>query len=156
MRNALLVAGRELGAYTRSPIGYIVIAAGLLIGGILFDLFALGAGARLSAEVLFTFFWGAAGVIMIVSIPLSMRLFAGEREAGTLVLLNTAPIRDVEIVAGKFLSALTVVAVMMVLSLYMPALIFVNGKVSVGHILVGYMGLFLIGSASLSIGMFAS
>jgi ABC-2 type transport system permease protein len=158
MRNALLVAGRELGAYIRSPLGYIVVAATLLIDGILFYAMALGtsAGARLSADVLFQFFWGASGTTMIASIALSMRLLAGERETGTLVLLNTAPIRDVEIVAGKFLSALTVITIMTALSVYMPALIFVNGKVSVGHILVGYLGLILLGAASLSIGLFAS
>jgi len=158
MRNALLVARRELGAYTRSWLGCIVVAAVLLIDGIYFYAFGLGTGAgkRLSSDVLFQFFYGASGTTMIASIILSMRLLAGERETGTLVLLNTAPIRDVEIVAGKFLSALTVIAVTTALSVYMPLLIFVNGKVSVGHILVGYFGIVLLGAAALSIGLFAS
>jgi ABC-2 type transport system permease protein len=158
MRNALLVAGRELGAYLRSPLGYVVAAASLLIDGILFYAFVLGAGAgpRLSAEVLMNFFYYASGTTMIASVALSIRLLAGERENGTLVLLNTAPIRDAEIVAGKFLSAFAFLAVMTLLTVYMPLLIFVNGKVSTGHIVVGYVGLLLLAAASLSIGLFAS
>ncbi|MEJ7731628.1 MAG: ABC transporter permease [Polyangiaceae bacterium] len=158
MRNTLLLAGRELSAYLRSPLGYVVIAAALLIDGILFYAFALGssAGARLSADVLQNFFYYASGTTMIAAIALSMRLIAGEREAGTLVLLNTAPIKDGEIVAGKFLSALCFVAALTALTAYMPLLIFVNGRVSVGHILVGYVGLLLLGAAALAIGLFAS
>jgi ABC-2 type transport system permease protein len=156
VRNALLVAGRELAAYVRSPLGYVVASAALLIEGIWFYAKALGSGARMSADVLAEFFNGASGMTMIAAVVLSMRLLAGEREAGTLVLLNTAPIKDSEIVAGKFLSALAVIAVMTLLTIYMPALIFVNGRVSVGHILVGYLGIVLLGSAALSIGVFAS
>jgi ABC-2 type transport system permease protein len=93
---------------------------------------------------------------MASSLILSMRLIAEERQTHTFTLLNTAPVRDWEIIAGKYLSALGMVALLTVLTLYMPALIFVNGKVSVGHIAVGYVGLLLIGSATISIGLFAS
>lgn len=157
MKNALLVAGRELGAYVRSPLGYVVAAASLLIDGILYYAFVLGAGQqRLSAEVLMNFFYYASGTTMIAAVALSIRLLAGERENGTLVLLNTAPIRDSEIVAGKFLSAFAFLAAMTLSTLYMPLLIFVNGKVSPAHIAVGYLGLLLLASAALSIGLFAS
>jgi ABC-2 type transport system permease protein len=158
MRNALLVTRRELGAYIRSPLGCLVVAAALLIDAIWLYThgFGMGSGKQLSSDVLREFFFGASGTTMIASVILTMRLLAGERENGTLVLLNTAPIRDVEIVAGKFLAALTVIAVTSALSVYMPALIFVNGKVSVGHILVGYSGVLLLGAAALSIGLFAS
>ena len=102
MRNALLVAEREIGSYARSLLGWAIAAAALLIEGIFFSAFGL-TGTRMSAEVLREFFYGASGVTMIVAVLLSMRLLAGERERGTFVLLNTAPIRDAEIVAGKFL-----------------------------------------------------
>src|SRR5262245_3198904 len=98
MRNALLLAGRELAAYLRSPLGYIVVSVLLLIDGLLYDVRALGSGARLSADVLQEFFNNTSGVTMILAIALSFRLIAGEREHGTLVLLNTAPIQDREIV----------------------------------------------------------
>jgi ABC-2 type transport system permease protein len=156
MRNALLVAGREIGAYLRSPLGYIIAALVLLLDGIWFYARGLGSGQKLSAEVLFEFMNGATGTTMVASIVLSMRLLAGERETGTMVLLNTGPIRDTEIVGGKFLSALAVIATITALTVYMPLLIFVNGRVSVGQILVGYLGVVLLGAASLSIGLFAS
>lgn len=156
MRAVALIARREMGAYLRSPLGFVVIAAALLIDGIWFYAQGLGDGQKLSAQVLAEFFNGASGITMIASVVLSMRLLAGERETGTLVLLNTAPVRDREIVLGKFTAAFGIVTLMTVLTAYMPALIFVNGRVSIGHIAVGYLGLLLLGAASLAIGLFAS
>jgi ABC-2 type transport system permease protein len=156
MKNALLLAGREVGSFVKSPIGYIVAAAALLIEGIYFYARGLGQGSLLSAQVLAMFFEGAAGTTMILAALLSMRLLAGERENGTLVLLNTAPLREVELVLGKFLAGLAFLAVIAALTVYMPLLIFVNGKVSIGHILVGYVGVLLLAGASLAVGLFAS
>jgi ABC-2 type transport system permease protein len=156
MKAALLIAGRELAAYLRSPIGYVIAALLLLIDGILFYADALGRGSSFSAIVLRQFFYNTSGPTMVAAIALSMRLFAGERETGTLVLLNTAPIRDAQMVIGKFLGAFVLLAAFTALTVYMPMLIFVNGRVSTGHILVGYAGLLLLGAASLSIGLFAS
>jgi gliding motility-associated transport system permease protein len=153
---ALLIARRELAAYLRSPFGYIVAAATLLIDGLLFQGFALGSGARLSADVLRDFFYFASGTTMVAAILLSMRLLAEERQTGTLVLLNTAPVRDSDIVLGKFLASFLFVIFLTALSAYMPALIFVNGKVSLGHILIGYLGLVLLGGATVAIGVFGS
>ena len=156
MRAILLLAGREIGSYARSPIGYVVAAVTLLIEGIYFYAFGLGKGLLLSAQVLALFFEGAAGASIIVAALLAMRLLAGEREAGTLVLLNTAPVRESEIVLGKFVAGLAFIALLAALSIYMPALIFVNGRVSLGHIAIGYLGVVLIGAAALAVGLFAS
>lgn len=155
MTNILLIAGREMRAYLRSPLGPVIVAGALLINGIVFYYYGLSQ-KLLSAEVLSEFFWAASGVTMISAIALSMRLIAEERQTHTFTLLNTAPINDWEIVLGKYLSAFGMVSIMIVLTMYMPALIFVNGKVSIGHILVGYAGLLLIGSATTAIGLFAS
>jgi ABC-2 type transport system permease protein len=153
---ALLIARRELRAYLRAPFGYIVAAAMLLVDGLLFQGYALGVGARLSAEVLHDFFYFASGTTMVASILLSMRLLAEERQTGTLVLLNTAPLHDGQIVAGKFLSAFAFVALLTAATVYMPLLVMVNGKVSAGHVVVGYLGLLLLGAATVAIGLFAS
>jgi ABC-2 type transport system permease protein len=155
MRNALLIAGRELRSYLRSPLGWIVAAAMLLLDGLLFQVGAM-AGAKLSAQVLADFFYYLSGITMIGAIALSMRLIAHEREKGTLVLINTAPIRDIEIVAGKFLALFVFLFAVTALTAYMPLLIFVNGRVSIGHILVGYLGILLIGAAAIAVGLFAS
>jgi len=155
MRNALLIAGRELRSYLRSPLGWVVAAAMLLLDGVLFQAGAMG-GTRLSAQVLADFFYYISGVTMIGAIAMSMRLIAHEREKGTLVLVNTAPVRDSQIILGKFLALFTFLFVVTLATAYMPALIFVNGRVSIGHILVGYLGIILLGASAVAIGLFAS
>lgn len=156
MRTALIIAGRELRSYFRSPLGFVVAAAMLLVEGLWFQTQALGTGARLSSDVLAQFFYGASGVTMFAAIVLSMRLIAQEHEKGSFVLVNTAPVRESEIVVGKFLAVFAVLAIVTALSAYMPALIFVNGRVSIGHILVGYLGVLLLGGTAVAIGLFAS
>jgi ABC-2 type transport system permease protein len=158
MSNVLWIARRELRAYLRSPLGYVVAAAVLLIDGIWFIAKALGppGGKRLSAAVLSEFFHGATGTTMIACIVLSMRLIAQEQEQGTLVLLRTSPVRDRDVVLGKFLSVWLVMLVITTLTAYMPALIFVRGRVSFGHIMVGYSGILLLAAAATAIGVFAS
>ena len=155
MRAISIIYRRELASYLRSPIGWVIVSVLLLVNGILFQTFAMR-GEQLSADVLeryFNFssmFAGAAGVL------LSFRLLAEERQNHSMVLLTTSPVRDTEIVLGKFFAALTFLTIMIVLSLYMPILIKVNGKISGGQIFVGYLGLFLFGAVSLAIGLFAS
>ncbi len=158
MSNILLIAKRELKAYFRSPLGYIAAAAALLVSGIWFMARALGdtGDKRLSAQVLAEFFNGLTGVIMFVGIVLSMRLIAYDHEHGSLILLRTSPIRDRDVVIGKYLAVLAVMFLITALTTYMPALIFVNGKVSVGHIAVGYLGVLLLAAVTVSVGLFAS
>jgi ABC-2 type transport system permease protein len=155
VNKALLLARREMFSYFRSPLGAIIIAGSLLFDGIYF--YWKGLTERLvSADVLIEFFYGASAPTMIGGLLLSMRLLAEERQQGTITLLNTSPITDGAIVLGKYMSALAVITVMTALTVYMPLLILVNGKISVGHVLVGYGGLFLLGSATIALGMFAS
>lgn len=155
MSRTLLLTQRELRSAFRSPVGAVIVAAMLLVDGILFYWLALSQ-KLLSAEVLEQFFYNASGVMMIAAVVLGMRLIAEERQTGTLVLLNTSPISSLEVVVGKYLSSMAILLLATILSMYMPALIFVNGKVSVGHILVGALGLVLLGSATTAIGLFAS
>ncbi len=155
MKGALLIARREAYAYLRSPLGAAVIAAVLLGEGLYFYWSGL-TERRVSAEVLQDFFNIASGGILLATPVLSMRLVAEERQTGTMTLPNTAPVRDRDIVLGKFISAFAMIGLMTALSFYMPALIFVNGKVSLGHIAVGYLGVLLLGAAVTSIGLFAS
>jgi len=158
VRAITVILRRELGAYLKSPLGYIVASIVLLLDGLLFYAEALGpaAGSRLSAEVLSRFFFNTSGLIAIAAVALSVRLLVDERQAGSVVLLNTSPVRDRDIVIGKFLSAFLFLGAITVASIYMPLLVLVNGKVSWGHVAVGYLGVLLLGAAVLSIGLFAS
>jgi ABC-2 type transport system permease protein len=155
MRATFLVMRRELASYLRSMSGYVIAAIVLLIDGLLFNALA-AAGEKLSSEVLSQFFLNTSGVVMVASVFISMRLFAEERQTGTLVLLTSSPVHDWEIVIGKFLAALVFLSMILVATVFMPLLIFVNGKISFGHLAAGYIGLLLLGSASLAIGTFGS
>lgn len=156
MRAISIIFRRELAAYLRSPVGWVIAALLLLVCGILFQAQALGTGKRLSADVLRKFFEFSSGTTVVMAIALSIRLIAEERQTHTMILLNTSPVRDAEIIIGKFLAAFVFLCGMVVLSLYMPLLIQVNGKITTSQVAVGYIGLFLIGSASLAIGIFAN
>jgi ABC-2 type transport system permease protein len=153
-----VIARRELAAYFHSSLGFVVAAVTLLVDGLLFYAQALGpsAGQRLSAEVLERFFFTTSGLVVIAALALSVRLIAEERQTRTIALLKTAPVSDWQVVLGKFLAAFVFLAGITLLSLYMPLLIMVNGRISIGQVAVGYLGLFLIGAANLAIGLFAT
>lgn len=156
LRGTMLIAQRELGAYFNTAWGYVVIAALLLADGLLFNAYALGAGAQYSTDVLEKFFEFSSGVTMIAAIFLTIRLFAEERATGTMVLLDGAPIGNTAVVLGKFVSALVFLGGLVLFTAYMPLLILVNGKVSLGHIFAGYLGLIFLGATCVSMGAFAS
>jgi len=156
MKGILLIAGRDLRAYFDTAWGYVVTAALLLVNGLLFNAFAMGSTARYSSDVIEDFFYYSSGTVMIAAIILTMRLFAEERSQGTLVLLDTAPASDLSIVIGKYLAGMSMMAITVGLTIYMPLLVMVNGKVSVGHICSGYLGLLLLASAVVAIGTWGS
>ena len=156
MTAVLLIARRELGGYFRSMTGFVIAGLVPLIDGLLFNAFVLSGGEMYSADVLSNFFYISFGTTVIASVFISMRLVAEERQTGTLVLLTSSPVHDWEIIVGKYLSALAFLAIITIATIYIPALILVNGKVSVGHLAAGYLGLLLVGSATLAIGVFGS
>lgn len=155
MRSVLLIARRELVSYLLSPTGYLILALVLLIDGLLFNAFAM-AGQKKSFDVLYNFFYFSSGTTMVASVFIAMRVFAEEKQLGTLILLETSPAAEAQIVAGKFLGAWSFLLLLLGLSLYMPLLILVNGKVTLGHMAAGYLGLALLGAACIAIGTFAS
>lgn len=156
MSATLLIARRELGTYLRSMTGYVIAAILLLVDGLLFNIFAIGGEDKLSSTVLQQFFFYSSGLTMIASVFISMRLVAEERQTGTLVLLTSSPVQDAQIIIGKYLSGLSFLALVLALTVFMPLLILVNGKVSGGHLVAGYLGLLLLGAAAMAIGTLGS
>jgi ABC-2 type transport system permease protein len=156
MRGIFLVARRELGTYLNSLWGYLVVAVILALNGLLFNAFALGDDPKYSAVVLQDFFYFTFGTTLTAAVLLTMRLVAEERQTGTIVLVDSSPLSDWEIVVGKYLSAWVVLAVLVLATLYMPALVFVNGKIAPGQVVAGYLGLLLVASAGAAIGTFGS
>ena len=155
MRAIRIIYRRELGTHLRSPFGWVIAAILLLIDGILFQGYAMG-GEQLSAIVLERYFYFASLMPLFGGVLLSFRLLSEERQNHSMVLLNTSPVRDSDIVLGKFFAALTFLAILLLLSLYMPILIKVNGKITAAQVFVGYIGLLLCGAATMAIGLFGS
>ena len=156
MRNTLLIAGRELASYVRTPSGFLIAAVMLAWQGLMFNVYALGPGVSKSTDVLLRFFEIGGGTAIVTAVLFSMRLLAEERAHGTQTLLMTSPVREGEIVFGKYLASLGYLVVVVAASVYLPALVLMKGKISWGHIGAGYGGMVLCGASTLAVGTFAS
>jgi ABC-2 type transport system permease protein len=156
VRQIYLVAVRELGSLLNTRWGATVLSLALATEGILFHALALGRQPRFAADVLADFFRIHAGITLVVVILVSMRLFAEERQTGTLVLLESSPLSDRQLVLGKSGGAMGFVAILGLLSVYFPVLMSSLGRLSIGHISTGYLGIWLVASAAVSAGTWLS
>lgn len=156
MTAVLLIARRDLAAWLRSWLGWLIVAVLLCMLGVAFQAVAMGDRARLSSEVLVIFFWFAFGFTCAAGIFLSMGSLASELREGTIVTLYTAPISEWQVVLGKWLASFAFVGVFVALTFYMPLLVAVNGQVNTGHIASGYVGLLMTAAAITAIGTFSS
>ena len=153
MRNTTTIALREFKSYLASPTAYVVTGIFLLLAGFLFSI-----SPTTYNETSLRGLWGLWGVmgLLLIAAVLTMRLLAEEKKMGTLELLLTAPVRDSEVIAGKFLGSLGILTVMLALTFYYPILLMWFGDPDWGPIVTSYLGLFLLGGASLAVGLFAS
>jgi len=156
MRNIWWILRRDFASYLASPMGYIILTVTLALHGLLFNTMVVGSGNMLSEEVLERFFFWSGGINATASVFVAMRLIAEERQLGTLTLISTSPVRDHQFVLGKFLSGLSFIGVLTALTLYLPALIFINGKVSLAHLVAGYLGMMLFAGAALALCLMTS
>ena len=102
-------------------------------------------------------FFGLMPWIFLFFIPaVTMKLWAEEKKIGTIEILMTLPIRDYEVVIGKFLACLALLAVTILLTLVVPFSVMYLGNPDVGTLITGYIGLLLMGGAYIAIGFFAS
>lgn len=156
MGTTLAVARREFRSFFNSPVAYIVIGVFLVVAGWLYFSTVFVAG-----EASLRAFFGIAPVLFVVFAPaVTMRLLAEERKSGTLELLLSMPLRDWEVVAGKFLAALGMVAVGLLWTLPYPftvaGLTAEGARFDWGPVVMGYLGLLLMASSFLSLGLWAS
>jgi ABC-2 type transport system permease protein len=152
MPATLTIAKRELGAYFKSPVAYIVLTAFVAINLFLFfDSFFLAGSASLES-----FFGGMPFLFLFFGPAMSMRLLAEERGSGTIELLLTMPVRDSEVVIGKFLAALGLFLVGLGLTLPVVYTVAELGPLDVGATLAGYVGAAFLGATYLAVGLFAS
>src|SRR5512139_1737444 len=158
--NTLAILKRELKSYFTSFIAYVVIAVFLVISGYFFYtnlvMFVMWVGSDVKLG-LWQFTFQDIRFIMLLLLPLlTMRLFAEEKKLGTIELLFTNPLRDSEILLGKYVACLTVFLVMIILTLLYPVLLAVVYSVEIGPVAAGYMGLFLLGASFIACGIFIS
>jgi ABC-2 type transport system permease protein len=152
MSAALAISKREIRTYFNSPVAYIVVTVYMLLAGYLFfnTLF-------IEKQAEMRGYFGLVPMLFSFIIPaMTMRLLAEERGSGTLELLITMPVRDWEVVVGKFLAAMAMLATLLGLTfVYAISLSFI-GPVDKGPTYGGYIGLLLMGGAYVSIGVMAS
>jgi ABC-2 type transport system permease protein len=154
MRNTMAIAGREIRAYFVSPIAYVVTAAFLVITSIFFAWYVSNPqGTQATMQYMFN----PMTTLFLFIVPmLTMRLLAEEQRSGTIELLLTSPVRDWEVVLGKYLSGMFLVIVILVLTLFYPFVMFRFGNPDVGPLASGYLGLVLLSAALVALGVFAS
>lgn len=170
MKNVLIICRKELRSYFVSPIAYGLMAFFAIIAGYFFYVAtAIFVTRGMESQMMGRSIpmdvneWVVrpvlmnVGVIGLFLIPMiTMRLFAEEKRSGTIELLATSPIRDTEIILGKWLAALVLYTAILALSALDIAVLFAYGQPDWKPILVGYLGLLLQGGALLAIGTFLS
>ncbi|MDE0635528.1 MAG: ABC transporter permease subunit [Candidatus Poribacteria bacterium] len=157
MRNLLAVCTKELYTYFVSPIAYFVCIVFSAISGFLFSGWLITAsGSSSGAAVMQATFGNLATILLFFTPVLTMKLFAEERKSGTIELLLTSPITDVQVVLGKFLASWTLLIIMLFLTLLFPFLTQRFGALDGGVLLSGYLGLILISSCFLAFGLLMS
>jgi ABC-2 type transport system permease protein len=153
MRVSLAIAWKEIQAYFTSPMGYIVALVFLAVTGIFFVRSVGGLFPEASTE---GYIQPSSFLLILLAPAITMRLLAEEQKLGTVELLLTAPVKDWEVVLGKFLASLTFFIATLSLTLYYVLLLYVYGNPDSGPIWSGYLGLILYGAAALSAGLLAS
>ena len=152
MRNVLTIAAKELRSYFISPIAYVVLTAFFGLCGLIFCLY-LGQQPQADMQGMFH---SMLFLLLLLSPVITMSLLSSERATGTIELLMTKPIRDVEVALGKYLAALALYGIMMLISFEFVAVMAKFGQLDWGATLGGYLGLLLCGIVFMSIGLFAS
>jgi ABC-2 type transport system permease protein len=158
---------KELRLYFTTPVAYGVVFCFLLIAGYFFySIFAFYTMASMQAAMnpqmaremnvtdsVMRPLFSNVSVILLLLMPLvTMRLFAEERRSGTIELLLTYPVRDGAVLLGKYLAALVLYALMLVLTLLYPGIVAYFARLEWGPLVTGYVGLLLLGATFIAVG----
>ncbi len=143
---------KEFKSYFVSPVAYVLITIFLILSNwLFFNTYFLDAQASMRI------FIARLPWIFLFFVPaITMRVWAEEKKMGTMELLMTLPVKDYEVVIGKFLASFLFLVVCLALTLSVPLTIAYTGDPDWGPIIGGYLGTLLMGTAYLSIGLFIS
>jgi len=169
MRNVLAIADREIRSYFASPIAYILIGFFLLPFGVFFYLYLdaflkqgmqmaqYGGGSMsINQQVIRGVLQNASVVILFIMPMITMRTYSEEKRSGTIELLLTSPVKDVEIILGKFFGALGLYVTILFVTLLYMGILFYYGNPEWRPLVSGYFGLLLMGGAFIAIGLLIS
>lgn len=160
MKGTLTIASREFRSYFDSPLAYVVICLGLFLLGIFFFFVPGGFWQVDRASLSRLYDFSARGLALFIIPVITMRLLAEEKRAGTLEMLITLPVKDSEVILGKFLGALGLVSVLIAATALYPLMMFKwpwnLGPLDMGPVLTGYLGLFLFSAAAIAVGLMIS
>ncbi len=151
---------KEISGFFSSLVAYITIAAFLIVTGLFLWVFPESSILEYGYAGLDSFFNITPFIFMFLIPAITMRSLAEERKDGTFELLATRPVTDWDIVVGKFLAAILIVVLTLIptviyyISVYQLGV--VKGNIDSGAVIGSYIGLFLLGSAFVSLGLFAS
>ena len=153
MRTIRAVALKEIQIYFSSPVAYIVALIFMALSGFFFvqDL-----GNPFPEASMSNFFQGATFLLIPLAPALTMRLLAEEQKLGTIELLLTSPVRDWEVILGKYAACTVFLLFLLALTSYYVVLLLVFATPDPGPIYSGYIGLLLYGMAALSVGILTS
>lgn len=149
MKRFTPLLAKEVRALFTSPIAYAVIAVFLMLMGYTFTAMLF---LNKTATLVHSLFQASVLLLLIVPV-ITMRLFAEERRHGTLELLLTAPVREIDIVLAKFLASMSIIAVMLLLTLAFPITLQIFGEPDWGPVYSGYLGLLLLSATLVSLGL---
>lgn len=144
---------KELKSYFLSPIGYVVVGVLLFVCTVFFYLTTVSYG---SVDLGGLYFYAVLYGFMVVIPILTMRIFAEERKNGTEQLVLTSPVSIVGVVLGKFLAAMSVIGVALLVSFMYFGIVSYFGNPNIIVLLVTMLGFLLVSGAAISLGMFAS
>ena len=170
MNNVLAIAHKELKSYFSTPIAYIVIGFFALLFGYFFYVMLVifnqqslqlgglegGGNVDINQQLIRPLFLNASVILLFVLPLVTMRTYSEEKRSGTIELLLTSPVTDVEIILGKFLGALTLYAAMLAITVIHVGLLFSYGNPEWKVVVMGYLGLLLMGGCFISVGLLIS
>lgn len=153
MKNTLSIAWKETRTYFVSPMAYIIMA---VYAGLAAYYFVTSISGVLPEATIRGYVFPSTFIFTLLAPIITMRLLAEEQKMGTLELLMTSPVRDYEIVLGKFLAAMASMLSLLVPTVYLVILLMLFATPDMVPILSAYLGLVFFGMAALSVGLFAS
>jgi ABC-2 type transport system permease protein len=158
MRNIWVIAEKEYKHYFISPIAYVLAVVVLLILGILFYVNVLFASSQQFAPGVDIILGPLVTLLLFITPVITMRTLAEENRSGTMELLLTAPVRDWEVVIGKWLGAVLLMLTILLLTWFFPIILnqMVRPGIDQGLMMAGYLGMFLLSSSFLAIGVMVS